>query len=151
MPASLFPQAEKERKKIMRKYLKTAAVAVTLVGASAMAAPQALAADDTGDTNANGNDSTQAYGNTRTGGYMSPNMALVNGSFNEPCIALPQVAKNVTNVLGGAQIGVSEVLSQNQNQTCAKNSSADQGDAPLSHLLDDFPILSGNGAGNEAG
>ncbi|GAA2666873.1 rodlin [Streptomyces aculeolatus] len=136
----------------MKKYLKTAAVAVTMLGASAMAAPQALAADDTGDgPYANGNGSTQAYGNTQTGGYMSPNMALVNGSLNEPCIALPQAAKNVQNILGLAQIGVNEVLSQNQNQTCAKNSSADQGDAPLSHLLDDFPIISGNGAGNNAG
>ncbi|WP_326795892.1 rodlin [Streptomyces sp. NBC_01808] len=137
----------------MKKYLKTAAVAVTMLGASALAAPQALAADDTGDgPYANGNGSTQAYGNTQTGGYMSPNMSLINGSFNEPCIALPQVAKNVKHIgpLPGA-IGVDEVLSQNQNQTCAKNSSADQGDAPLSHLLEDFPILSGNGAGNEAG
>lgn len=139
----------------MKKYLKTAAVAVTMLGASAMAAPQALAADDTGDgPYANGNGSTQAYGNTQTGGYMSPNMALVNGSLNEPCIALPQAAKNakqLVNVLQLANVGVDEVLSQNQNQTCAKNSSADQGDAPLSHLLDDFPILSGNGAGNDAG
>ncbi|AKH82433.1 RdlA protein [Streptomyces sp. CNQ-509] len=131
----------------MKKYLKTAAVAVTMLGASAMAAPQALAADDTGDgPYANGNGSTQAYGNTKTGGYMSPNMSLINGSFNEPCIALPQVAKNFAGTTA-----VSEILSQNQNQTCAKNSSADQGDAPLSHLLDDFPILSGNGAGNDAG
>lgn len=131
----------------MRKYLKTAAVAATLVGASALAAPQALAVDDAGDgPYANGNGSKIAYGNTDTGGYMSPNMSLVNGSFNDLCFALPQVAKNLA---GG--VAVSEILSQNQNQTCAKNSSADQGDAPLSHLLDDFPILSGNGAGNNAG
>ncbi|GAA2118703.1 rodlin [Streptomyces synnematoformans] len=139
----------------MRKYLKTAAVAATLVGASALAAPQALAADDTGDgPYANGNGSKIAYGNTKTGGYMSPNMALVNGSLNEPCIALPQVAKNakqLVNVINLVNVGVDEVLAQNQNQTCAKNSSADQGDAPLSHLLEDFPILSGNGAGNNAG
>ncbi|WP_181788777.1 rodlin [Streptomyces phytophilus] len=139
----------------MKKYLKTAAVAVTMLGASALAAPQALAADDSGDgPYANGNGSTQAYGNTQTGGYMSPNMSLVNGSLNEPCIALPQAAKNakqLVNVINLANVGVDEILAQNQNQTCAKNSSADQGDAPLSHLLDDFPILSGNGAGNDAG
>ncbi|MFF0728127.1 rodlin [Streptomyces sp. NPDC004134] len=139
----------------MKKYLKTAAVAVTILGASALAAPQALAVDDSGDgPYANGNGSTQAYGNTETGGYMSPNMSLVNGSLNKPCIALPQTAKNakqLVNVINLANVGVDEVLSQEQNQTCAENSSADQGDAPLSHLLDDFPILSGNGAGNDAG
>ncbi|WBB59379.1 rodlin [Streptomyces sp. WMMC500] len=135
----------------MRKYLKSAAVAVTLVGASAMAAPQALAADDGDGPYANGNGSMQAYGNTQTDGYMSPNMALVNGSFNEPCVALPQAGKNVKDLVGVVNVGVDDVLNQNQNQTCAKNSSADQGDAPLSHLLDGFPILSGNGAGNDAG
>lgn len=139
----------------MKKYLKTAAVAVTMLGASALAAPQALAADDTGDgPYANGNGSEIAYGNTETGGYMSPNMALVNGSLNEPCLALPDVAENakqLVNVINLVNVGVDDVLNQEQNQTCAKNSSADQGDAPLSHLLEDFPILSGNGAGNEAG
>lgn len=136
----------------MKKYLKTAAVAVTMLGASAMAAPQAFAADDTGDgPYANGNGSTQAYGNTATGGYMSPNMALVNGSFNKPCIALTDVAEDVRNVAGLANVSVDDILSQKQNQTCAENSSADQGDAPFSHVLDDFPILSGNGAGNRAG
>ncbi|MFW6690444.1 rodlin [Streptomyces sp. MAR4 CNX-425] len=139
----------------MRKYLKTTAVAVTLLGASAFAAPTAMAADDTGDgPYANGNGSTQAYGNTQTGGYMSPNMSLVNGSLNKPCLALPDVAENakqLVNVINLVNVGVDDVLNQEQNQTCAENSSADQGDAPLSHLLDDFPILSGNGAGNNAG
>ncbi|WP_407564917.1 rodlin [Streptomyces sp. 184] len=139
----------------MKKYLKTAAVAVTMLGASALAAPQAMAADDSGDgPYANGNGSKIAYGNTETGGYMSPNMALVNGSLNEPCVALPDVAENakqLVNVIQLVNVGVDDVLNQEQNQTCAKNSSADQGDAPLSHLLEDFPILSGNGAGNNAG
>lgn len=131
----------------MKKILSTAAVAISLVGVSAMAAPQAMADDGDGPT-ANGNGSEIEYGNTETGGYMSPNMALVNGSLNEPCIALPDVAENVKNIVGLVNVGVDDILNQEQNQTCAKNSSADQGDAPLSHLLDEFPILSQNGQGN---
>jgi hypothetical protein len=40
------------------------------------------------------------------------------------------------------------VLSSPQNQQCTENSTQAKGDEALSHLLNDIPILSGNGAGN---
>ncbi|MFB9524868.1 RdlA protein, partial [Streptomyces cremeus] len=35
-----------------------------------------------------------------------------------------------------------------QNQQCVENSTQAKGDEPLSHILEDFPVLSGNGANN---
>ncbi len=35
------------------------------------------------------------------------------------------------------------VLSNPQNQQCADNSTQAKGDEPLSHILDDIPVLSG--------
>lgn len=40
------------------------------------------------------------------------------------------------------------VLSNPQNQQCADNSTQAKGDEPLSHILNDIPVVSGNGAGN---
>ncbi len=40
------------------------------------------------------------------------------------------------------------VLSSPQNQQCTENSTQAKGDEPLSHLLEDIPILSGNGVAN---
>lgn len=39
-------------------------------------------------------------------------------------------------------------LSSPQNQQCAENSTQAKGDEALSHILDDIPVLSGNGTGN---
>ncbi|SFF56475.1 rodlin, partial [Streptomyces mirabilis] len=40
------------------------------------------------------------------------------------------------------------VLSAPQNQQCVENSTQAKGDEPLSHILDDIPVLSGNGTNN---
>jgi hypothetical protein len=39
------------------------------------------------------------------------------------------------------------VLSAPQNQQCTENSTQVKGDEPLSHILDEIPVLSGNGRG----
>ncbi|MFB6548266.1 rodlin, partial [Streptomyces virginiae] len=36
------------------------------------------------------------------------------------------------------------VLSNPQNQQCTENSTQAKGDEPLSHILDNIPVLSGN-------
>jgi len=43
-------------------------------------------------------------------------------------------------------IGVQDinVLSNPQNQQCTENSTQAKGDEPLSHILDNIPVLSGN-------
>lgn len=135
---------------MIKKILASAAVAASVVGVSAAMAPSAMAiGNDQGTTSVNGNGAMQAYGNSSTSGDMSPQIGLIQGSFNKPCIALPAKA-NVGSLLGIVPVSVQDinVLSSPQNQQCTENSTQAKGDEALSHILDDIPILSGNGAGN---
>jgi len=134
---------------VIKKILATAAVAASLAGVSATVAPGAMAiGDDHGTTTANGNGSEQNYGNTYTSGVMSPSFALIQGSLNKPCIALP--AKANLDSLVGVLPGVQDlnVLTSPQNQQCTENSTQAKGDEPLSHVLDNIPVLSGSGRAN---
>ncbi|MDX3519001.1 rodlin [Streptomyces scabiei] len=135
---------------MIKKFMAAATIAASVVGASAATAPQALA-DDGGTTTFSGNDAHQVYGNSATYGNMSPQMALIQGSFNKPCIALP--AKLNIGGIGAAGIALQDIpiLSAPQNQQCTENSTQAKGDEPLSHLLSDIPILSDNGNGNNNG
>ncbi|MET8830155.1 rodlin [Streptomyces sp. NPDC004610] len=135
---------------MIKKVLASAAVAASVVGASAAAAPSALAiGNDDGTTSASGNGSSQIYGNSATYGNMSPQMALIQGSFNKPCIGLPAKA-NVGSLIGLIPIAVQDIpiLSAPQNQQCVENSTQAKGDEPLSHILQDISVLAGNGAAN---
>jgi hypothetical protein len=125
---------------MIKKVLATAGVAAAVLGASA---PMAAAVGDRGIDTQNGNFATQAYGNTTTGGYMSPQIGLIQGSLNKPCIALP-VQADVQSLVGAANIGLQDVLNDTQNQQCAENSTAVKGDSALSHILEN--VLSQNGA-----
>ncbi|MFF9036581.1 rodlin [Streptomyces sp. NPDC014892] len=135
----------------MNKLWATAAVAASIAGLGAATAPQALA-DDGGTTSFSGNGASQAFGNSVTKGDMSPQLSLVQGSLNKPCIGLP--AK--LNVGGIGALGISAlqdvpILSAPQNQQCTENSTQAKGDEPLSHILSDIPILSDNGNGKDGG
>ncbi|MFI9104115.1 rodlin [Streptomyces fildesensis] len=135
---------------MLKKFMASAAVAVSIVGLSAMAAPQALAiGNDDGASTTNGNGAEQSYGNTHTDGVMSPQVGLVQGTLNKPCVGLPLKA-NVGSLVGLVPITAQDinVLSSPQNQQCTENSSQIKGDEPLSHILDQIPVLSGNGVGN---
>ncbi|PBC63673.1 RdlA protein [Streptomyces sp. Tue6028] len=133
----------------MKKLWATAAIAASLAGVSAAAAPQALAiGNDDGVTTTQGTNSTQSYGNQATNGDLSPQLSLVQGSLNKPCVGLPAKA-NVGSVVGAIPITAVQdvpVLSAPQNQQCTENSTQAKGDEPLSHILDNIPVLSGNGA-----
>ncbi|MGD1223893.1 MULTISPECIES: rodlin [Streptomyces] len=135
----------------MKKLWATAAIAASLAGVSAAAAPQALAiGNDDGVTTTQGTDSTQAYGNQATNGDLSPQLSLVQGSLNKPCVGLPAKA-NVGSVVGAIPVTAVQdvpILSAPQNQQCTENSTQAKGDEPLSHILDNIPVLSGNGANN---
>jgi hypothetical protein len=134
----------------MKKLWATAAIAASVAGISATAAPQALAiGDDGGTTSVSGYGATQSFGNSATYGSMSPQMALIQGSLNKPCVGLPAKA-NVGSLVGVVPIAVQDVpvLSAPQNQQCVENSTQAKGDEPLSHILDDIPVLSGNGTNN---
>ncbi|WP_405826328.1 rodlin [Streptomyces sp. NBC_01390] len=134
----------------MKKAMAAAAVAVSVVGISAAAAPQALAtADDGGTTSVSGNGAVSKFGNSLTKGDMSPQMSLAQGTLNKLCIGLP-VKVNAGSIVGAVPIAVQDIpiLSAPQNQQCAENSTQAKGDEPLSHILSDIPVLSSNGIGN---
>ncbi|MFJ6568882.1 rodlin [Streptomyces sp. NPDC091292] len=134
----------------MKKLWAAAAVAASVAGVAAASAPQALAiGDETGTTSLSGNGASQVYGNSATHGDMSPQFALIQGSLNKPCIGLPAKV-NAGSLVGLVPITVQDinVLSNPQNQQCTENSTQAKGDEPLSHILSNIPVLSGNGAGN---
>jgi len=134
----------------MKKFFAAATIAASVAGLSAVAAPQALAiGDDGGTTSTSGNGSSQTYGNSATAGDMSPQLGLVQGSLNKPCIGLPAKA-NVGSLVGVVPVSVQDipVLSAPQNQQCTENSTQAKGDEPLSHILSDIPVLAGNGTAN---
>jgi hypothetical protein len=135
---------------VIKKVLAVAAVAASVAGVSAAAASPALAiGNDTGTTSFSGNGASQAFGNSATYGNMSPQMALIQGSLNKPCIGLP-AKLNAQSLVALLNVGVQDIpiLSSPQNQQCVENSTQAKGDEPLSHILDDISALSGNGAGN---
>jgi hypothetical protein len=133
---------------VIKKIMAAATVTVSVVGASVAAAPYALATGNDGDTTStSGSGAVQQYGNSATYGEMSPQMALVQGSLNKPCIGLPAKA-NAGSVVGVVPIQDIPVLSAPQSQQCVENSTAVKGDEPLSHVLDDIPVLSSNGTNN---
>ncbi|WP_156727754.1 rodlin [Streptomyces apocyni] len=135
---------------MMKKVLAAAAVTASVAGMTAAAAVPAMAiSNDGGTTSHSGNGAMQAYGNQATYGDMSPQMALIQGSLNKPCVGLP-AKLNVGSIVGVVPVTVQDinVLSSPQNQQCVENSTQAKGDEPLSHILDDIALLSGNGAGN---
>ncbi|MCS0638992.1 rodlin [Streptomyces sp. LP05-1] len=125
---------------MIKKVLATAGVAAAVLGVTA---PMASAVGDRGVDTQNGNFASQSYGNTVTGGYMSPQIGLIQGSLNKPCIGLPAQV-DLQNVVGLVNIGIQDILNDTQNQTCAENSTAVKGDSALSHLLEN--VLSENGS-----
>ncbi|OQR65035.1 RdlA protein [Streptomyces maremycinicus] len=134
----------------MKKLWATAALAASVAGLAAMSAPQALAiGDDSGTTSASGNGASSEFGNSATFGDQSPQLSLVQGSLNKPCIGLPAKI-NAQSLIAALNIGVQDIpiLSAPQNQQCVENSTQAKGDEPLSHILDDISVLAGNGAGN---
>ncbi|POX41960.1 RdlA protein [Streptomyces sp. Ru73] len=135
---------------MFKKVLATGAVAASIVGMSAAAAPQALAlGDDGGAKSASGNGASTSFGNQTTAGHMSTQLGLVQGTLNKPCVGLPLKA-NIGSLIGLIPITVQDinVLANPQNQQCSENSTQNKGDEPLSHIIDNIPVLSANGNGN---
>ncbi|WP_030712232.1 rodlin [Streptomyces sp. NRRL F-2580] len=131
---------------MLKKIMATAAATASIVGVgAALAAPAMAIGNDQGVTTVNGNGSQQIYGNQKTHGDLSPQLSVVQGTLNKPCIGLP-AKLNVQSVLALVNVGVQDinVLSNPQNQQCTENSTQAKGDEPLSHILDNIPVLSGN-------
>ncbi|MEV5508903.1 rodlin [Streptomyces orinoci] len=133
---------------MLKKVLTTAALTASTVGV--VSSPAMAFGDGHNQDVANANGAKTAYGNTRTGGKESPQMSLIQGTLNKPCIAIGKLG--IQSVVGLINIGLQDIpiLSSEQQQQCTDNSTIDNGDNPLSHILDDIPILSLNGSGNGA-
>ncbi|WP_369215646.1 rodlin [Streptomyces flavofungini] len=131
---------------MLKKAMAAAAVAVSVAG---IASPAMAIGDDSGTQSLSGNGAEQAFGNSSTKGNMSPQLSLVQGSLNKPCVGLP-IKANIQNIVGLVNVGVQDIpiLSAPQTQQCTENSTQAKGDEPLSHILDDISALSGNGEGN---
>ncbi|MFI6941492.1 rodlin [Streptomyces sp. NPDC050418] len=126
---------------MFKKAMATAAVTLTVAG---FGAGQAFA-DGDNTASQSGNGATQSFGNSETKGDMSPQLGVVQGSLNKPCIGLP-VKGNVGSLAGIVPVAVQDipVLSNPQNQQCTENSTQAKGDEPLSNLLQDLSVLSAN-------
>ncbi|MFD8952970.1 rodlin [Streptomyces xanthophaeus] len=132
---------------MFKKLMATAAVTASVLGAGAAVATPAMAiGNDNGVNTVNGNNAAQIYGNQETHGKMSPQLSAVQGSLNKLCIGLPAKVNAQSLVAVLANVGVQDVnvLSNPQNQQCAENSTQAKGDEPLSHVLSNIPVLSGN-------
>jgi hypothetical protein len=133
---------------MLKKVMATAAITLSVAAAGAAMAPQAMAiGDDEGTMTQSGTDASQSFGNAETYGDMSPQIGLVQGSLNKPCVGLPAKA-NLGSLVGVVPVGVQDipVLSAPQTQQCSENSTQAKGDEPLSHVLSNIPVLSGNGS-----
>jgi hypothetical protein len=143
---------EKRKKPtVIKKIMAGAAVAASVVGASAMVAPQAMAVGDShGTTSASGNGASDSFGNAATKGNLSPQATLVGSSLNKLCLGLPVKANagSLVGILVPVAVQDIDVLSNPQNQQCADNSTQAKGDEDLSHIADQIPVLSGNGTAN---
>ncbi|MFH8793586.1 rodlin [Streptomyces sp. NPDC017941] len=120
--------------------------ALALVGSAGSAA---AIGDDSGTSSASGNGAEESYGNSGTQGDKSPQLSLIQGTLNKPCLGVP-VDANIGSLLLLINVAVQDipVLSAEQKQICTENSTQAKGDEPLSHILDDIPALSGNGVRN---
>ncbi|CAM5524422.1 RdlA protein OS=Streptomyces alboniger OX=132473 GN=CP975_18780 PE=4 SV=1 [Streptomyces alboniger] len=131
---------------MLKKAMAAAAVAMSVAG---IATPAMAVGDDSGTQSLSGNGAEQSFGNSATKGDMSPQLSLVQGSLNKPCIGLP-VKANIQNIVALVNVGVQDIpiLSAPQTQQCRENSTQAKGDEPLSHILSDISALSANGEGN---
>ncbi|MFI1800351.1 rodlin [Streptomyces sp. NPDC020379] len=129
---------------MLKKVLATAALTASAVGT--IAGP-AMAIGNDQDV-ANGNASRTGYGNTKTGGEQSPQMSLIQGTLNKPCLGIGKIG--LQSLIALLNVGVQDVpvLSSQQQQQCTDNSTISDGDDPLSHILSEIPVVSGNGSGN---
>ncbi|MYU22241.1 rodlin RdlA [Streptomyces sp. SID8352] len=128
---------------MLKKAMVAAAAAASVIGMSAAAAPQAFAiGDDSGPNVANGNGAVSSFGNASTKGDMSPQLSLVEGSLNKPCLGVEEVNAAVINLIPIQDVNV---LSDDLNQQCSDNSTQAKRDGALSHILEDLSVLSANG------
>ncbi|MEU9546460.1 rodlin [Streptomyces mirabilis] len=75
----------------------------------------------------------------------TPQMSPIQGTLNKPCLGIGKLG--LQSLIALINVGVQDVpvLSAQQQQQCTDNSTINDGDDALSHILDEIPVLSGNG------
>ncbi|MDH6518946.1 hypothetical protein M2164_005428 [Streptomyces sp. SAI-208] len=125
---------------MLKKAMAAAAAAASVVGMSVAAAPTALAiGNDNGPTVQNGNGATSSFGNSATKGDMSPQLSLVQGTLNKPCLGLSDTNVGVLQIVNVQDV---PILSDQLTQQCSDNSTQSKRDGALSHVLEDLSVLS---------
>ncbi|MFF0787969.1 rodlin [Streptomyces spiralis] len=133
---------------MLKKAMVAVAAAASVVGMSVAAAPTALAINnDNGPSVQNGSGASSAFGNSATNGSMSPQLSLVQGTLNKPCVAVQDVDAGVSALIGVVAQDV-PVLSDQEQQQCADNSTQAKRDGALTHVVDDVSLLSSNTDGS---
>jgi hypothetical protein len=123
-----------------------AAAAASVVGMSVAAAPVALAiGNDVGPTVSNGAGATSAFGNSATDGNMSPQLSLVEGTLNKPCLGLDETNVGVLQLVDVQDV---PVLSDQLDQQCSDTSSQAERDGALGHTLENLSLLSSSREGS---
>ncbi|KJY43880.1 RdlA protein [Streptomyces sp. NRRL B-1568] len=127
---------------------KVFATAVLTASAVSVVSGPAMALDHDGRHVSNGNNSVTEHGSTVTGGEESPQMTAVQGSLDKLCIGLGKVG--IQSLIAALNIGIQDIpiLTSQQQQQCTDNSTIMDGDDPLSHLVEQIPVISGNGSAN---
>ncbi|MBG0855150.1 hypothetical protein I2W78_25720 [Streptomyces spinoverrucosus] len=128
---------------MLKKAMVAAAAAASVIGMSVAAAPAFAVGDDSGPSVANGNGASSSFGNSATKGDMSPQLSLVDGSLNKPCLAAQDIPIAVDAAIAGTLQDV-PILSDHTQQQCADNSTNTKRDGALTHILEDLSVLSAN-------
>ncbi|MFG2608463.1 rodlin [Streptomyces sp. NPDC048514] len=130
---------------MFKKAMVAAATAASVVGMAVAAAPQALAiGNDDGPTVANGNGALSSFGNSATAGKLSPQLSLVQGTLNKPCVGVEDVDVAVDALIGVTAQDI-PVLSDHLQQQCDDLSTNAKRDGAISHVAEDLSVLSLNG------
>lgn len=131
---------------MLKKAMVAAAAAASVVGMSVVAAPAALAVgNDGGPTVSNGAGATSAFGDSATNGNMSPQLSLVEGTLNKPCLGLDETNVGVLQIVDVQDV---PVLSDQLDQQCSDTSSQTKRDGALGHTLENLSLLSSNREGS---
>ncbi|MEU8135408.1 rodlin [Streptodolium elevatio] len=129
---------------LLQRVSASAAIATSVFGLTAVAAPQAVAGnnDDGNVALQAGNESAQAIANSSSNGYMSPNMAVIQGGVIN-CFGVNKIPLQGAVGVLGAGVGVQDILTDQVSQVCSPNAMQQTGDDPLAHVLSS--VLSENG------
>ncbi|NUU22900.1 MAG: RdlA protein [Streptomycetaceae bacterium] len=119
----------------LKRVTATTAMAASVLGILAAGAPQAMATGNTDGVVQAENKSNQEIANSSSSGYMSPNMAVIQGGVIN-CFGLNKIPVQTPVGVLGAGVGVQDILTDQVQQVCSPQAVQQTGDDPLAHVLE---------------